>query len=120
MNLEPVKNFKKPLYAVAAEVALRDAVTGCTDPMEEVKSHFTTGMLVGTIAVSSFDQIDAPVSGVAGNVISGLLMCAFFLGYAPMCSAIIQSLKDNFLQVFIIRIRFLRNLLSCIFHRLRL
>ena len=33
---------------------------------------------------------------IAGNVISGLLMCAFFLGYAPMCSAIIQSLKDNF------------------------
>ena len=70
MNLEPVKNFKKPLYAVAA-VALSVAVTGCTDPMEEVKSHFTTGMLAGTIAVSSFDQIDAPVSGVAGNIISG-------------------------------------------------
>ena len=71
MNLEPVKNFRKPLYAVAAAVALSVAVTGCTDPMEEVKSHFTTGMLVGTIAVSSFDQIDAPVSGVAGNIISG-------------------------------------------------
>ena len=41
MNLEPVKNFKKPLYAVAAAVALSVAVTGCTDPMEEVKSHFT-------------------------------------------------------------------------------
>lgn len=71
MNLEPVKNFKKPLYAVAAIVALSVAVTGCADPMEDINNYFTTGLLDGTVTVISSNLIDSPVSGAVGNVISG-------------------------------------------------
>ena len=71
MNLEPVKNFKKPLYAVAAAVALSVAVTGCTDPMEEINGFFTTGLLDSNVTVISSNLVDFPVSGAVGNVISG-------------------------------------------------
>lgn len=33
---------------------------------------------------------------LTGKIISGILMCALFLGYAPMCSAIVRALREGF------------------------
>lgn len=62
---------------------------------EGVSIAFSTlGMI--TLGFSAIYAVCVLAMVFAGNVISGLLMCALFMGYAPMCSAVINALKEDF------------------------
>ncbi len=54
----------------------------------------TLGMVV--LGYSAIYAVCVLAMVLTGKMISGLLMCALFLGYAPMCSAIITALRHGF------------------------
>lgn len=54
----------------------------------------TLGMVV--LGYSATYAVCVLAMVLTGKIISGILMCALFLGYAPMCSALISALRHGF------------------------